>query len=135
MLALLVFCKLFSRVPAKPGRFPCRSTCPVACALDLIGDRWTMLVVRDLFLGKQCFDEFLASAEGIATNILAGRLKLLHQQGLISKTADEEDRRRFHYELTPTGKSLRDVLIPLARWGLANLPGTKPLPAAADALK
>jgi DNA-binding HxlR family transcriptional regulator len=137
MLALLVLCKLFSRVPAKPKhpRLPRRSPCPIACALDLFGDRWTMLVVRDLLLGKQRFDEFLASPEGIATNILADRLKLLHQQELVTKTADEEDRRRFHYELTSTGKSLRDVLVPLARWGLANLPGTKPLPAAAKALK
>jgi DNA-binding HxlR family transcriptional regulator len=134
MLALLVLCKLFSRVPANPKRLPRRSPCPVACALDLIGDRWTMLVVRDLFLGKQRFDEFLASPEGIATNILADRLKLLQEQGLLTKTADEEDRRRFRYELTSTGKSLRDVIVPLARWGLANLPGTKLLPAAARAL-
>jgi DNA-binding HxlR family transcriptional regulator len=135
MLASLAICKLFSRVPAKPKSLPRRSPCPIACALDLLGDRWTILVVRDLFLGKQRFDEFLASPEGIATNILADRLKHLHQQGLVTKTADEDDRRRFHYELTPTGQSLRDVLIPLARWGLAHLPGTKPLPGAAKALK
>jgi DNA-binding HxlR family transcriptional regulator len=122
-------------MPAKPRRLPRRSTCPVACALDLIGDRWTMLVVRDLFLGKQRFDEFLASSEGIATNILADRLQLLHQQGLVTKSPDEEDRRRFRYELTPAGKSLRDVIVPLARWGLDHLPGTKLLPAAAKVLK
>ena len=130
----LFFTSYFPRVPASPKRLPRRSPCPVACALDLIGDRWTMVVVRDLFLGKQRFDEFLTSPEGIATNILADRLKLLQEQGLLTKTADEEDRRRFHYELTPTGRSLRDVIVPLARWGLANLPGTKLLPAAAKAL-
>jgi DNA-binding HxlR family transcriptional regulator len=143
MLALLAICKLFSRVPAKPKpspnsnqpRLPRRSPCPIACTLDLLGDRWTMLVVRDLFLGKQRFDEFLASPEGIATNILADRLKHLHEQGLVTKTADQEDRRRFHYELTPTGRSLREVIVPLAHWGLAHLPSTKLLPAAAKALK
>jgi len=155
MLAPLALCKSIYPVPAKPNpqsttkpntkptpkpklkpkRLPRRSHCPVACALDLIGDRWTLLVVRDLFLGKRSFDEFLASPEGIATNILAARLKLLHEHGLVTKTPGEEDRRRFHYQLTPTGRSLRDVLIPLARWGLAHLPGTKPLPAAAKALK
>ncbi|MCW1924974.1 helix-turn-helix transcriptional regulator [Luteolibacter arcticus] len=120
-------------MPAK--RLPRRSPCPVACALDLIGDRWTMLVVRDLMLGKQRYDEFLASPEGIATNILADRLKLLQEQGLLTKTADEQDRRRFRYQLTPTGKSLRDVLIPLARWGLSHLPGTKELLGASHALR
>ena len=134
-LHYLLSASYFPVVPAKPKPLPRRSHCPVACALDLIGDRWTMLVVRDLMLGKQRYDEFLASPEGIATKILADRLKLLTQQGLVTKTADEEDRRRFHYELTPTGKSLREVIIPLARWGLATFPGTKPLPAAAKALK
>lgn len=137
MLASLALCKLIPRMPAKPKSpsLPRRSPCPIACALDLLGDKWTMLVVRDLFLGKQRFDEFLASSEGIATNILADRLKHLHEQGLITKTADEEDRRRFHYQLTPTGRSLRDVIIPLAQWGLANIPSTKLLPAAAKALR
>jgi DNA-binding HxlR family transcriptional regulator len=120
-------------VPAKQKTPPRRSPCPIACALDLLGDRWTMLVVRDLFLGKQRFDEFLASPEGIATNILADRLKHLHEQGLVTKTADEEDRRRFHYQLTPTGHSLRDVIVPLARWGLAPHPRTKPHPPPAKA--
>ncbi|MEK7951471.1 winged helix-turn-helix transcriptional regulator [Luteolibacter soli] len=124
-------------MPAKPKSqsLPRRSPCPVACALDLLGDRWTMLVIRDLFLGKQRFDEFLASPEGIATNILADRLKHLHEQGLVTKTPDDQDRRRFHYQLTPTGKSLHEVIIPLARWGLANLPKTKLHPAAAKALR
>lgn len=97
----------------------------MACALDLLGDRWTLLVVRDLNLGRKYFEEFLASPEGIATNILSDRLKLLVRYGLVEKLPDETDRRRFIYKLTPRGKSLRKVLVPLTRWSLENIPGTK----------
>lgn len=102
-----------------------RSPCPVACALDLIGDRWTLLVIRDLFLGKHYFDEFLASPERIATNILAARLKFLEENGLASSERDPEDGRRIRYKLTEKGKSLRLVLAGVARWGLKNIPGTR----------
>ncbi len=61
-----------------------RSNCPVACTLDLVGDRWTLLVVRDLIWGKTRFDEFLASPEGIATNILSSRLRLLEDLGYVT---------------------------------------------------
>ncbi|PSB57386.1 transcriptional regulator, partial [filamentous cyanobacterium CCP1] len=65
---------------------PRRSPCPVSCTLDLIGDRWTLLVIRDMmFFGKQRFEEFLESPEGISTNILANRLKLLEEAGLVTK--------------------------------------------------
>ncbi len=97
----------------------------MACALDLLGDRWTLLVVRDLVLGRKYFEEFLASPEGIATNILSDRLKLLIGHGLVEKHPDEADRRRFVYKLTARGRSLRQVLVPLARWSLANIPGTR----------
>lgn len=94
-----------------------------------------MLVIRDAFLGKHHFEEFLASPEGIATNILTARLRLLCEQGILSKQPDKNDRRRYHYNLTPRGQSLSDVLVPLARWGLAHVPGTKamiPLPDTAS---
>ena len=100
----------------------------MACALDLLGDRWTLLVVRDLFLGSRYFEEFLGSPEGIATNILSDRLKLLMAQGLVEKLPDEADRRRHIYMLTRRGKTLRKVLIPLTRWGLEQFPGTKTKP-------
>lgn len=102
-----------------------RSHCPVACTLDLIGDRWTLLVIRDLIFGKHYFDEFLASPEGIATNILAARLKFLEEEGLAISERDPGDRRRVRYELTERGKSLRRLLAGVARWGLKNIPGTK----------
>lgn len=107
-----------------------RSPCPVACALDLFGDRWTLLVIRDLFLGKRRFEEFLASPEGIATNILTDRLKSLTTHGLLKRSADPEDGRRVLYELTERGRSTKDVLMPLARWGLAQCRGTKAMPGS-----
>src|SRR4051812_44705849 len=108
-------------MPAPPPRSPC----PIACTLDLVGDRWTLLVLRDLFLGKQRFDEFAKSPEGIASNILADRLSRLEEQGLVERTASESHRSRGTYRLTPRGQSLAPVLKAVVAWGLANIPGTR----------
>jgi DNA-binding HxlR family transcriptional regulator len=102
-----------------------RSSCPVSCVLDLLGDRWTLLIVRDLMLGKRQFDEFLQSAEGIATNILSERLRSLCDQGFIAKKIDPVDRRRFIYALSRKGQSLTPLVGELARWGLAHIPKTR----------
>jgi DNA-binding HxlR family transcriptional regulator len=105
---------------------PRRSPCPVACTLDLIGDRWTLLIIRDMmFLDKQRFEEFLESPEGISTNILASRLKLLEELGLVEKQPYSNHSRRMNYQLTDEGKSLRPVLKVMAAWGLKHLEGTK----------
>lgn len=112
-----------------------RSTCPIACTLDLLGDRWTLLVVRDLFFGARYFDDFQKSPEGIASNILGDRLRKLEADGLITRTRDEQDGRRFRYELTARGRGLKKVLIEIARWGLENIEGTVgriPLDKAAE---
>jgi DNA-binding HxlR family transcriptional regulator len=101
-----------------------RSSCPVSCVLDLVGDRWTLLIVRDLMLGKRRFDEFLQSAESIATNILSDRLQFLCDQGFIWKETDPTDRRRFRYALSPKGESLTRLVGELARWGLVHIPKT-----------
>lgn len=101
-----------------------RSVCPVACTLDIIGDRWTLLVIRDLFFGKRYFDEFLASPEGIATNILSTRLASLTKRKLARRVADDQDKRRVAYELTEKGRSLKSVLEVVARWGMEQCPGT-----------
>lgn len=101
-----------------------RSCCPVACTLDLIGDRWTLLVVRDLFVGKTRFSEFESSPESIATNILADRLGLLAERGLVEKRA-LVGTRGSSYHLTEKGKSLRSVLRALRDWGLSNIEGTE----------
>jgi len=102
-----------------------RSDCAVACTLDIIGDRWTLLVVRDLLRGSRYFDDFLRSPEGIATNVLAARLRALCEQGLVEKTPDPSDRRRYTYQLSDDGLRLRELLGSIAAWGLKNLPGTK----------
>lgn len=101
-----------------------RSVCPVACTLDLIGDRWTLLVVRDLHCGKSHFREFLGSPEGIATNILADRLAKLTDGGLVERVAGTTPGRDA-YRLTKKGETLVPLLQKITDWGLANLKGTE----------
>ena len=108
------------RPPASP-----RSTCPVACSLDLLGDRWTLLVIRDLMRGKHRFSEFVTSPERIPTNILAERLKRLEAAGLVEATAYTQHPPRFDYHLTERGWSLEPVMDAMARWGLAHIPNTR----------
>jgi DNA-binding HxlR family transcriptional regulator len=110
------------RTKARPAR---RSDCAVACTLDLVGDRWTLLVVRDLLGGKRHFDEFLRSPERIATNILAARLRALREHGWIEKVPDPSDRRRWAYRFTDEGLHLRELLGHIAGWGHKYLPATK----------
>jgi len=107
---------------ARPVR---RSDCAVACTLDIIGDRWTLLIVRDLMRGQRYFDDFLRSPERIATNVLSARLRALWEQGLVEKTRDQADRRRYTYRLSGDGRRLVELLGNIAAWGLKHLPGTK----------
>ena len=102
-----------------------RSVCPVACTLDLIGDRWTLLVVRDLFAGRTHFKEFSRSPEGIASNILANRLAKLVENGIAEKFPSAEVPGRDAYRLTEKGRSLLPVLRAIASWGLSNIEGTE----------
>ena len=102
-----------------------RSLCPVACSLDILGDRWTLLVIRDLFAGKSRFGEFLASPERIPTNILAERLKRLERAGLIVSTPYSQHPPRFDYRLTERGRALAPVVDAIALWGLEQFPGTR----------
>jgi DNA-binding HxlR family transcriptional regulator len=97
----------------------------VACALDVFGDRWTLLVIRDLANGKGLFKEFLESPEKIATNILADRLARLVGAGLVDKVPLEETTGREKYCLNKRGESLLPVLGAIADWGLANIKGTE----------
>jgi DNA-binding HxlR family transcriptional regulator len=101
-----------------------RSGCPVACALDVVGDRWTLLIVRDLLRGKTRYGDFAASSEHIPTNILADRLKRLERQGLITSSLYNEHPPRREYHLTVAGWELRRVIEAMARWGLEQFPGT-----------
>ncbi|MEK7392753.1 MAG: helix-turn-helix domain-containing protein [Fibrobacterota bacterium] len=98
--------------------------CPVAGTLELIGDRWTLVVVRDLVLGKHRYGEFQESPEGIPTNILAQRLKKLEELGIVAKVPYNEHPPRYEYHLTEKGKELNPVLRALRVWGLKHVPGT-----------
>lgn len=109
----------------RKNKFDARSACPLSCSLELIGDRWTMLVLRDLFIGKKRFKEFLESPEGISTNILTDRLARMEQIGLVEATAYSERPKRFEYTLTEKGEGLLPVLQELCRWGNRFLPGTR----------
>jgi DNA-binding HxlR family transcriptional regulator len=102
-----------------------RSDCPIACTLDILGDKWTLLVLRDLFFGARYFDDFAKGWEGIATNILGDRLRKLERDGLVSRTRDEQDGRRVRYALTARGESLKPVLTVIARWGMENIENTR----------
>ncbi len=104
-----------------------RSPCPVAGALDLVGDRWTLLILRDLLRGMSRYGQFLASPEGISTNLLADRLQRLEQAGLVTAVPYSQHPVRMDYRLTPAGRALSPVVDALANWGLAHLPGTRPL--------
>ena len=102
-----------------------RSECPVTNTLDLIGDKWTLLIIRDmLFLKKRLFNEFLESPEKIATNILTERLKRLEEYGIIEKRPYQKTPVRNEYTLTRRGKELRPILMELIRWGNAYIEGT-----------
>ena len=102
-----------------------RSPCAVANTLDLIGDKWSLLVVRDLLHGKRTYGELADSPEGIPTNILAERLKRLESAGIISSAAYQERPVRYAYTLTKKGTALGDVLLALVRWGKEYIPGTR----------
>ncbi len=102
-----------------------RSPCPIACALDLLGDKWTLLVVRDLACGKSLFREFSSSPEKIATNILTERLSRLVKHELVEKYAPSEQARRDAYRLTAKGDTLLPILDSIVEWGLTNIKGTE----------
>ena len=104
---------------AKKGPAPRRSPCPVAYSLDIFGDRWTLLVIRDLFFGRTRFKEFVASPEGIPTNILTERLERLLARGIIEQIPAEDGTKRLAYRLTKKGKALGRVLRAMRDWGLA----------------
>jgi DNA-binding HxlR family transcriptional regulator len=101
-----------------------RSQCAVACTLDLIGDKWTLLIIRDMFFGKTRFNEFHDSEEKIPTNILANRLQHLEKAGLITRYPYQDRPVRYEYKLTETGRSLGSVIKAIINWAGKQLPGT-----------
>jgi DNA-binding HxlR family transcriptional regulator len=101
-----------------------RSGCPIATTLDLVGDRWTLVIVRDMVMGKKRFGDFLKSPEGIPTNILTDRLQRLEEFGLLEKRSYQENPVRFEYRLTEKGAALLPALQAVCRWANRYLPDT-----------
>ncbi|MET0463213.1 MAG: helix-turn-helix domain-containing protein [Chitinophagaceae bacterium] len=102
-----------------------RSACPVSFSLDFVGDKWTLLILRDIVIhDKSTYGEFLGSNEGIATNILADRLSLLETNGFLTKEVGEDKKSKFIYSLTEKAVDLIPVIFELAIWGAKyNAPG------------
>jgi DNA-binding HxlR family transcriptional regulator len=104
---------------------PPRSHCPISYALAFVGDKWTLIVLRDLIMGrKRYFQEFLESEEKIASNILAARLKLLEAAGLVTRTADPAHGRRIVYAPTAKAFDLLPAMLELVRWSAKYDPKT-----------
>lgn len=105
-----------------------RSRCPVSCTLDVLGDRWSLLVVRDLMRGKRRFAEFVASPEGIPTNILAERLRRLRAKGIVRASRYSDRPPRVEYALTAKGEDLRPMMRAMVEWGVRHAGGRMPPP-------
>ena len=100
-----------------------RSHCPVNYGLEIFGDKWSLLIVRDIvFAGKKTYGEFLKSGEGFATNILASRLAFLEEQGILIKTPSPADGRKDFYSLTEKGLDLIPVLLSVVAWSAKHDP-------------
>lgn len=98
-----------------------RSQCPVASALDIFGDRWTLVVLRTIFAGRARYGDLLKMPERISTNILADRLALLEREGLISSHAYQSNPVRYEYRLTEKGADLLPVLQAIAAWAARHI--------------
>ncbi len=100
-----------------------RSGCPVSSALDVIGDKWSLLIIRDIMMhGKNTYNEFLKSKEKIATNVLADRLVMLESAGILVKEEHPESKAKIFYRLSHKGIDLLPVLVELILWADAYLP-------------
>lgn len=113
-----------------------RSCCPIACGLDVLGDHWTMLIVRDmLIMNKHEYKEFMESDEGISSNILSDRLAKLQEHGLIDSVPHPENQRRKLYYLTSPGKDLIYVLTAMAGWAYKHHGESLQFPASVNPAK
>jgi DNA-binding HxlR family transcriptional regulator len=107
-----------------------RSPCPVACSLDIFGDRWTLLIVRDLLLGRNRFRDFAASPERIPTNILSERLERLVRHDIIEQMPAADGTKRLAYRLTRKGRALVPLLRAMRDWALSWEKGTRAMAGA-----
>jgi DNA-binding HxlR family transcriptional regulator len=103
-----------------------RSECPISCSLDVFGDKWSLLIIRDVMLrGKMSYSEFLNSEERIASNILVSRLSILEQEKILVKEVSPQNKSKYIYSLTQKGADLMPIIIELMDWGAkynANCP-------------
>lgn len=116
------------------GKDTPRSNCPIACTLDLLGDRWTLVVLRDVLLGQRRLFSEIAADEGIATNTLTGRLERLTKAGLLERKQDIRDGRSHRYVPTERGLELIPVIIELMIWGSKHTSGSVPAELLARAV-
>jgi DNA-binding HxlR family transcriptional regulator len=112
-----------------------RSPCPVANTLDLVGDKWSLLIIRDMRHGKRTYGELAQSPEGIPTNLLADRLRRFEEAGIIERAAYQERPVRYAYTLTEKGQDLGELLVALVHWGKKHIPGTQTLSEAKSAAR
>jgi DNA-binding HxlR family transcriptional regulator len=106
-----------------------RSGCPIASTLDLVGDRWTLVLLRDMINGKARFSQFLDSPERITTNVLTDRLGKMEQAELVSRKPYQTRPKRFAYTLTDKGRDLLPVVQAMCVWGNRHMPDTWKPPA------
>lgn len=98
-----------------------RSVCPISCSLDIFGDKWSLLIIRDMmFFQKSTYGDFLKSAEGIATNILASRLQSLEENQLIKKLEHPDSKAKVLYKLTQKGIDLLPIIVEIQLWAEKN---------------
>src|SRR5690242_15330168 len=111
------------------------SYCPINLALEVFGDRWTLLILRDMMFGnRRHFREFLSSDGGNAPNILAARLALLVEQGIVTKTDDATHKQKALYSLTEKGIELLTIIVQTGAWGSRHVPAAKKLDRGARAM-
>jgi DNA-binding HxlR family transcriptional regulator len=101
-----------------------RSGCPIASTLDIVGDKWTLVILRDMLNGKARFGEFLDSPEHITTNILTDRLRMMEATGLVKRALYQPRPKRYQYVLTRRGRDLHPVLQEMCRWANQHMPQT-----------
>ncbi|MDG3086473.1 helix-turn-helix domain-containing protein [Vibrio hannami] len=115
---------------------PKRSNCPISNVLDLVGDKWSLLILRDLtFFGKCTYSELQTSDEKMATNILSNRLERLELDGLISKEPDKRDKRRKVYRLTQAGLDMMPIMLEMMIWSSTYEPVTNTHPEVVERAK
>lgn len=112
-----------------------RSTCPMSSWLDLFGDKWTLLIIRDMaFFGKKHFKDFIQSEEKISTNILADRLKRLEEIGIINKVTNKTNRLLNDYSLTPLAFSMAPIFDAIATWSHQHISDVQKITIPAEML-